>query len=174
MKQKFFIILDGPMGAGKTSVTKLLRTKLSRTAIVGWDTTKAIISDFGTGAEDGKTLVSIQSDLVKSLIGHGMNIVMDAGFSRGGRMLPFIKIAKQKGYSLHIYQFTAPHKVLLERAVDRPKFDWEKKKISKANIIKNIHFYNENKYTGQATLIDSNLLSTTQIASLILKDIRDK
>jgi hypothetical protein len=132
---------------------------------------KAMVSDFKNGPEDGSMLSRIQKDLIQNFINNKFNIVMDGGFARGERIKQFIKFSQQKGYKLLIYQFTAPHKVLLERVHSRPKFDWEKKKASNTHMTKRLGFYNEHKYKGEVIFIDSHKLSARQIANKILKDI---
>ncbi len=168
------MILDGPMGAGKTTVTNILRHKLPRTAIIGWDTMKAMVSDFKNGPEDGSMLSKIQKDLILNFMNNNLNIIMDGGFARGERIKQFIQLAQRKEYKLLIYQFTAPQKALVERTQERPKFVWEKKPASKTHMSKRIDFYNEHKYQGEVIPIDSYKLSTKQIANKILKDIEFK
>ena len=47
MKKKLFLILiDGPMGSGKTTISQILHSKLKRTAYIGLDRVKRFISDF--------------------------------------------------------------------------------------------------------------------------------
>lgn len=109
--------------------------------------------------------------LAKSFMANDLNIIIDAGFARGERMAPFIKLAKQKKYTFLIYQFTASHRTLLKRALSRPKFEWEKKKITKANIEKNLYFYYANKYKGESIIINSDVRTPQNIVREILQDL---
>ncbi len=173
MHKPYFIILDGPMGSGKTTVARLLFRRLLRTVLVTWDDLKAFVSDYGQGKDDKMILTGMQMSLVKSSIENGLNVIMDAGFARGERMTPFIRLAKQHNYSLLIYRFAAPHNVLLRRAVGRPKLFWEKKRISKERIVKHLHEYDVKRYKGPITAeIDSLNSTSEQIARRIMKNMR--
>lgn len=167
-----FIILDGPMGSGKTTVAKLLFRRLPRTVLISWDDLKAFVSDYGQGTDDKVILMSMRRSLVKGSIENGLNVIMDAGFARGERMTPFIRLAKRNGYSLLIYRFIASYDVLLRRAVSRPKLFWEKKKICKARIVKHLHDYADRRYRGPITAeFDSYELSSEQITRRILRNL---
>ena len=50
--KKFIVILDGPMGSGKSTVGELLAKKLRRTALVNEDKIKWFISDFKRSKKD--------------------------------------------------------------------------------------------------------------------------
>lgn len=160
------------MGSGKTTVAKLLHRHLPRTMFISWDELKGLVSGYGQGADDKALLGSIQTALVKNGIKNNLSIILDAGFARSERIRPFIKLAKQNKYKFLIYQFTAPHHILLQRALSRPKLFWEKKKISRAKIVRNLRAHRTNKYRGKITAeIDSSFLTTEQITKKILKDV---
>jgi uridine kinase len=47
MKKPFLIIIDGPMGAGKSTVARLLQEKIGvKTALISLDVLKRIVSDY--------------------------------------------------------------------------------------------------------------------------------
>lgn len=172
MLKKVFIILDGPMGSGKTTTAKILHQRLPRTVFISWDELKGLISGYGQEKGDKMILANIQKSLVISGVENRLNILLDAGFAQGNRMMYFNRLAKQNKYALLVYQFTAPHQVLLQRALSRPKLFWEKKKISPARIIKNLRAYRANKYRGKIKAeINSGHLTSDQIVKIILKDL---
>src|SRR5215212_5999123 len=104
--KKFFIILYGPMGGGKTTVAKILFKNLSRTAVVNWDELKWCITDFKPG-DDTPMVLEVLEKILKTFMAYVLNIFLDGGFSRSERLTSFIRLAKQKKYKLFIYHFTA-------------------------------------------------------------------
>ena len=46
MKKPFLIIIDGPIGSGKTTVSELLHKKLRKTALISLDKIKRLVSDY--------------------------------------------------------------------------------------------------------------------------------
>ena len=162
MSKNFFIILDGPMGAGKTTVTDLLFHKLKRTVVLSFDAQKLSITDFGLEREkDYMMISSVRRSLAIQYMKHGEKIK------------PFISLAKTKGYRLFIYHLGAPTEILLKRAVGRSKLHSGKNKISAQNISKYLSYHDENKYQGKEVInINSKKLNPTQITDRILEDIK--
>ena len=173
MTNNFFIILDGPMGAGKTTVTNILFHKLKRTVVLSFDVQKLSITDFGLEREkDYKMISSVRKSIAIQYMKHGFNILMDGGFFSGEKIKPFINLAKTKGYRLFIYHLEASTETLLKRAVDRSNLGSERNKISEQNIQNYISFHAENKYQGEEVVkINSGELSPEEIVSKILVDI---
>ncbi|MBI4185873.1 AAA family ATPase [Candidatus Berkelbacteria bacterium] len=169
-KKKFFVVIDGPMGAGKTTVAKLLHQKFKRTALLGIDRVKWAVSDFTRSSEDNAMTADVVLAMGREYLKHGLNIILDQGFMRKEFLHPYIQLAKKEKAHLLIYQLEAPRDILLGRITSRPKPDSAKRKVSKTKTLKNIRTYFENKY-AKAQIIDSSTLTPKQIVDMISKDI---
>ncbi len=158
------------MGAGKTTVAKLLHQKFKRAALLGIDRIKWIVSDFSRSFEDNSMTADVVLAMCKEYLKHGLNIILDQGFMRKEFLNPYLRLAKKEKIPLLIYQLEAPYNILLERLKIRPKPEAAKRKVSKTKTLKNIETYFENKYP-KAQIIDSGALTPKQIADKIAKDI---
>ena len=169
MKQ-FFAIIDGPMGGGKTTVAKLLRNKLSRTAIIGKDRIKWFVSDFDRAPKDVAMTDRVVRAMCKEYIKNGLNIILDEGFMEKRCVLPYIELAKDNEMRLFMYQIEAPRKILLARLSRRPKAEAAKTKVSQAKSLRNITRYFKNK-NGGAIIFNSTVLTPRQIANRIAREM---
>jgi predicted kinase len=167
--QKFLLIIDGPMGSGKTTVSTLLHKKLKRTAHIGLDRIKWLISDFKKVTADNDIVRNIILAMTKEYLRQGINVIVEQGMTKE-RIENLTKIAKKYDARLLGYQLDAPKEVLFNRIAERQKLN-KKTTVSKARIERNYQFHLQNKYTG-LVLLDTEKLNAQQIANRILKDIR--
>lgn len=163
------ILIDGPMGAGKTTVSKILHTKLKRTAYLGLDRVKWYISDFKRTPRDNDISRNILLVMIKEYLKQGISVLLDQGIKRK-EIEVFKKIAKKYKAKCFVYQLYAPKTLLRRRVLERSQF-LKKPIISKARIERNYRFYLKNKYT-KAIIFDSEKLSSEVIAKKILKEIK--
>lgn len=169
MHKPFIIIIDGPMGAGKTTVAKILHLKLDQTALLIWDEMKWLVNGLENTPEDKNLITEIRFDIAKRFLSSGINVIVEGGFSKKERLDLYLKLAKEQNLNLLGYYFSAPEEILLERALDRPKPDTEKEKISKENILENIKNY-PNKEESFET-IETNSVEVGDIIREIIYDV---
>jgi len=94
--KKFIIILDGPMGSGKSTIGEILWKKLKRTVLINEDKIKWFISDFKRSKQDNAIVRSVLIEMAKEYSKKNINLIIAQGFSKTNRPLtPFIKIAKR-------------------------------------------------------------------------------
>ena len=155
---QYMILIDGPMGSGKTTTGKILHKKLKRTAMLSTDAIKWSVSDFKRDKED-------------NAIKHGMNILVPQAFWKKENIEPYLEIAKTNKMKVFVYQLIAPKEVLLERLKSRPKPPQAKTPVSKTKIMKNLKMWEENQY-NLGKIFDTSILSTEKIAKAILIDIK--
>lgn len=180
MKSKsklFIVVIDGPMGSGKTTLSKLLNKKLEGTARVPLDEIKKYIS----GTKKDHSFKKISQEMVmimtEEYLKRGVSVIIEWAMKEV-HVKDFIKIAKKNNAQCFIYQLNAPRELLVERVKERTKILLNKPKLEKKNI-KNIEkhfeehydFHKKTKY-DEAVIIDSEKLNPEQIVKLILKEIK--
>src|SRR4051812_7530881 len=80
MKQKRVIIIDGPMGSGKSTVGALVSAKLKRSAFVNEDKIKWFISDFKRGKKDNAIVRAVLIEMCKEYLKQDISLVIGQGF----------------------------------------------------------------------------------------------
>ncbi len=167
---KFLVIIDGPMGSGKTTIGKILHNKLKRTAVLSTDKIKFFLSDFERGERDNAISAAVLMQMCKEYIKHNINIVLPQGFWKKGYIDPYIALAKESNLRLFVYQLEAPREVLLERIKARPKPELATTPVPEERILKNINTWEENRY-NLGKVFNTKELSSEEIAGAILRDI---
>jgi len=169
----FLLILDGPMGAGKTTVSKLLNEKLQGTARVGFDNVKRFISGFEKNHKYKKISQKVILAMVDEYLKSGISVITEWVMKKE-RVQFFMKIAKKNGARFFAYEFDAPKHLLIKRINQRHQKSKElpKRNINeiRKNFEKNYGFHAENRY-NHPNVLDSEKLSINQIIRKILKDI---
>ena len=178
-KKPFLLVLDGPMGTGKTTVSKLLNEKLEGTARVGLDNVKRFISGFEKDHKYTKITQKVIHAMVNEYLKSGVSVITE-WVMRKERVEHFIKIAKKNNVRFFTYELDAPKHLLIKRIKQRhfkqirqKSEEFPKRTINetKKNFEKNYNFHIENRYDHTKTL-DSEKLSADQIVKKILKDIK--
>ncbi len=168
--QKFLIIIDGPMGSGKTTIGKLLHQKLKRTAILSTDGIKWFISDFERGERDNKISAAVLMQMAKEYIKHGINILLPQGFWKKEFVEPYIKLAEENNLKTFIYHLEAPKEVLLDRIDNRPLNPLATSPVPKERVLNNLKTWEENRYQIGKTF-KTHELKPEEVVHLILKDL---
>ncbi len=168
MTNKFLIIIDGPMGSGKTTVAKLLHAKLKRTALLGLDRIKWFISDFKRIPADNEIVRNVVAAMTREYLRQGIGVIIEQGM-REERIEALKRTAKRYGARCFVYQLDAPKALLFRRVHQRPRLAG-KPKISNTRIERNYRAHMEHKY-AKAEVLDAEKFTARQIANKILKDL---
>ncbi len=168
---KFIVILDGPMGSGKSTVGAMLAEKLKRTALINEDRIKWFISDFKRSKKDNAIVRAVMIEMCKEYLKQGISLVVAQGFLKGMRPLSdFAKMAKKNKAKLLIYHLDAPKNILLKRIENRIKTTKVKAPIAKSRIHKNIQRWKANRFSvGREFQTDK--VSAKAITGEVLKDL---
>ena len=171
MKKQFMIILEGPMGAGKTTISNILHQKLPRTALLGMDKIKWILSDFKK-SEDYTLMNKVMLSMGKTFLEQGCNLIIDQAFWKREYVQPYIDLTNEYKIDLHFYQLEAPIEILKERAWNRPNTPG-KPIVTKERIEENMKKWQGNRYDFGKTL-DTTKFTSEDIVQLIIKDLNGK
>ncbi len=162
------IIIDGPMGSGKTTVAKLLHQKLKRTAHLGLDRVKWFISDFKRIPEDNEIVRNVIMQMAKEYLRQGISVIIEQGM-RKDAIVRMTRMAKRYDARCFVYQLEAPKPLLLARIHGRPRLPG-KPRISNARIERNYRSHAEHKYMD-AIVLDAEKFTAQRIANRIVKDV---
>ena len=170
--KKFIILIDGPMGSGKSTVGELLSKKLKRTALINEDKIKWFISDFKRSKRDNAIIRSVLIEMAREFSKKSINLIIAQGFSKTHRpVTPFAKIAKQNKSKIFMYHLDAPKEILLERIKNRKKSKIIRAPIAKSRIHRNIRIWKKNRYTnGVEFNVDK--MSARSVLNKIIKDLK--
>jgi thymidylate kinase len=175
MKKPFLIVIDGPMGAGKTTVANLLQGRMHKdlgfTALISLDRLKRIVSEYKM---DSKIHLKLASDIgismTKEYLKNNIDVIVEKAFTRAEFVDSFIRPFKKKA-RLFIYQIEVPADIGARRVRERPLHPEIKKRPPKSKFERNIRHYSQFKYK-KAKVFDSNKLTPRQIVNQIMKDIK--
>ncbi len=171
--KKFLILIDGPMGSGKTTTSKLVNEWLPDTARIALPDVKRLVPNF---RENDKTLAIVRDVMwvmIEKYLEHGISVIVEQITSTDG-ILPLIQVAVAHGAEFHAFRLTAQKEVRLQRVYERTKEMMKVSELPEAKIAEmngyfepNDQFYIENPIP-EAIVIDSEKLSSEECADLII------
>ncbi len=171
MKKKInFILINGPMGSGKSTIVKLLHPKLKRTALLGGDRIKWFMSDFKRSRKNNEIVHKVIMRMCDEYLKNGISILLDQGFYSEERADKYLKIAKKYNCVIKFYHLQAPRQILLDRIRKRPTAKMADKPVPKTRVLRNLRNHNKIKYTN-ATIIDTFQKKPKEVVDYILKDL---
>lgn len=183
MTKPFLILIDGPMGSGKTTTSKLLSKKLPDSARIALPDIKRLIPNYN---ENEKTLGIIR-EVIKVMIDKylelGVSVIVEQ-ITKANGAEALKNVAEKYNANFYAYRLTAPEDVRLKRVVERTN------QMAKAagemgdnsNLIQskideitgyfviNNKFYIDNPISI-AKLINTQELNTEQIVDLIVNNL---
>lgn len=166
----FLIIVDGPMGAGKSTVVKALHRKMPSSALIMLDFVRRIISDFDLDNEKHHRIASeMLNIMIKKYLKEGYNVIIEKAITTEEDLKIFKKITNGKSKIL-IYRIEAPLEARIKRVKERKIPSHLKKGSTLERINRNNHYYDKLKCEHTDRIFDSTKLSSRQIINVILKD----
>jgi predicted kinase len=172
--KNFIIIIDGPMGAGKSTVASLLLKKLKRTVVLNIDKIKWFISDFKRSKKDNAITRDVMMAMCEQYLKNKINLIVPQGVWKGKRSLEsFEDLAKKTKTTLYLFHLDAPHKVLYERVQARPKPEPPKTPVARTRYLRNIRHWKKHRYT-HGVEFQTNKISAEKIVRAILGNLKEK
>ncbi len=168
-KKLFLILIDGPMGSGKTTIAQILHSKLKRTAYIGLDRIKRYISDFKKNPIDNEISRNVVIAMTSEYLKQGINVIIEQGM-REDYIKLLKKIAIKYKAECFIYQLDAPKELLQKRVIERTKLA-NRPAIPKSRIERNYKIHLSSKYK-HTKVFNSDKLSPEVISKNILKEVK--
>lgn len=176
MKKTILIIIDGPIGAGKTTTSEILLKKLDKVAIIKLDRIKRFYSDYNNNTEFGlKLATKIGASIARTYLKNKISVIVEKAFTQEKYLKDFIKETKAKKSDTHIFQIECDLETRIKRVKKREQERINKgdkiKRLTKRKILGNSENYRLYKYKN-AKVFDSSKLSPQQIANEIVKEVK--
>jgi len=171
MKKSFLIVIDGPMGSGKSTIAQILHKKLKHSAMISLDRLKRIVEGYKLDSQLHLSLASkIGRAMTKEYLKNEINVIIEKAFTKEEYLKEFVK-GMNKLARVFIYQLNAPLKLRIRRVKKRPLHPENKKKPPKSKIKRNTKHFEESRYK-RAKEFDTSKTSSRKIVNSILKDIK--
>ncbi len=186
-KPLHFILLNGTLGSGKTTIAGLLEDQLERTAVLEIEDIRRLVSDFKRGEIDNLLAWNVIYRMCDEYLKNGVSIVLKQGMADQNFVNKFILLAKKHRCMIGFYHLQAPKNVILQRIETRKKAPTnvllkkinalnnvkKQKNWSKTNVLKSIEDHKTVHFTN-ATVIDTSKMKPSEVAAFILTDMKLK
>lgn len=176
MKQPFLIFIDGPMGSGKTTTTKLLNSELPDTARIAFPDIKRLIPNYGENAKTIPIIKDVMAVMIDKYLEHGVSVVVEQITKQDG-IQSLKDIADKHGARFFAYRMSAPKDVRWERVQERTRLMMEVEKLSESKVTElhgyfepNNEFY-ENNPSNLSVEIDSLNNDPKKVVEIIKENI---
>lgn len=178
MKQ-FLLLVDGPMGAGKSTVADLVQQKMKGTALIGLDRVKFFVSGFIRNKRNNARAYRITEVMAAEYLKLGLNVIVEQGFYLKD-VLFYEKLARRNRATLLLVERTAPREKLLERISKRRKERISRgikpklKPIAPTRLMRNLRWADTKERASFVRVLDTTTATPQELAAGILKKIRSK
>jgi predicted kinase len=176
MKQPFLIFVDGPMGSGKTTTTKLLNTQLPDTARIAFPDIKRLIPNYRENEKTIPVIKDVMKVMIDKYLEHGVSVVVEQITKQEG-IEALHTIAEKQHARFYAYRMSAPKDVRWERVKERTRemMDLESLPASKIDELRgyfepNNKFYEENP-SDLSISIDTRANNPAEVAELIIGNL---
>lgn len=161
------IILDGARGAGKSTVSSLLKEKMDNTIFVGLDMIRNLITK--SKATDDFNAIAFDAifAITDSFLSNGVNVVIDSGITKE-RDKKFKDIAQIHKADIFMYYLSAPKETLWDRIQKRGQ---ERGKMPNRERFDYTHGMQQSKDFSDFTEIDTTKNNPDKIAEKIYKEV---
>jgi hypothetical protein len=109
-RRLFVIVIDGPMGAGKTTTSKLLHEQLGGTARITLAEIKRLISGHTDEEDYGSVSQEVIMGMVEGYLTHGISCIVEWGMEKD-RVEAIKSLAEKHDAQCFIYQLSASRRI---------------------------------------------------------------
>jgi predicted kinase len=168
--RQFLAIIDGPMGSGKTTLSKMVHGRIDNVALLGLDSIKWALSGFSRTSKQNAMTGHVVQAMARAYFQDGASVILDEGFGRAEVMEPYLDLADQLHVAVFVFQLDAPDEVLLDRLSRRPTPKDARVLMPLDRTVNNIATHRKHKYK-HATIFDTAVLSPDLIADQVVREL---
>lgn len=166
MKPKL-IILDGARGAGKSTVSAILKEKMENTVFVGLDMIRNLVTKSKATDDFNAIAFDVIFSVTDSFLSNDVNIVIDSGITKE-RDKKLKDIVIKHNADIYMFYLSAPKEVLWERIQKRGE---ERNRMPNRERFDYTYSMQQAKDFSEFTEIDTTKFNPEQITDLILSKI---
>ncbi len=176
MTTPFLILVDGPMGSGKTTTTKLLSEKLPDAARVALPDIKRLVPNYRENEQTLTVIREVMRVMIDTYLKFGVSVIVEQ-ITRAEGVALLRKIAEQHGATFSAYRLTAPKAVRLKRVHERTREMLGVPALPQSKIDELSNYFEPNDafYTNNpvdaAETIDTQDMTAEQVAEVILSKL---
>jgi len=176
MTTPFLIFIDGPMGSGKTTTTKLLNQKLPDTARIAMPDIKRLVPNYKENPNTLVVLRDVMTAMIDTYLRHGVSVIVELVTKADG--IEMLKSIAEKhnatfyGYRLFAHEDTRQTRVHKRTKEMMSVSELPQTKIDELTdyITKNNQFYVDNPVSSIES-IDTTEINPEQVAEIIVSKL---
>lgn len=173
MTTPFLILVDGPMGSGKTTTTKLLNQKLPDTARIALPDIKRLVPNYKENEKTLRVIREVMRAMIDTYLEHGVSVVVEQINKAEG--IEILKnIAEKHGAKFYAYRLAAPEDSRLRRVHERTKEMMGTAELPQSKIDELMSYFEPNNQfylnnpVSTVEPINTQKLSPEQVAEIII------
>ena len=176
MTTPFLVLIDGPMGSGKTTTTKLLNQKLPDSARIALPDIKRLIPNYKENEKTLKVVREVMKVMGEKYLEHGVSVIFEQ-ITKAEGVEQLRSVAEKYGADFYAYRLTAPKELRSQRVQERTREMMNVSALPQAKVDElngyfepNNQFYLDNPLSGVET-IDTEALTPDQVTDFLLEKI---
>ncbi len=170
----FLLIIDGSIGAGKSTAAKTIHVLFPRTVFLGVDHTKWFISHFKRDQRNNTIVNTVLLIMAKEFLRQKINIIVEQDF-HDDLVQRYQQLGRRSGARVTTVLLTAERQVVLSRIHTRSQIPdpMNRPKLTKSFIIRHVAEQKE-KQALHTQHIDTTALSPAQVVKQILQFMKKR
>lgn len=176
MTTPFLIFIDGPMGSGKTTTTKLLNQKLPDTARIAMPDIKRFIPNYKENKDTLVVLREVMVAMIDKYLEHGVSVIVELVTKNEGVEI-LKRIADKHSARFYAYRLTADRDIRFDRVNKRTKEMMNVEDLSESKIEELLNYFEPNdqfyldNQSKVVELIDTQNMDPEQVTEYIIRKI---
>lgn len=176
MKTPFLIFIDGPMGSGKTTTTKLLNQKLPDTARIAMPDVKRLVPNYKENPNHLVVIRAVMAAMIDTYLANGVSVIVEQVATAEG--LEKLKdITEKRDAKFFAYRLSAPKDTRKVRVDERTKVDMGVTELPQDKVEQlagyfepNDQFYIDNP-TNLSEPIDTGKMNPDEVTNFIISKL---